>query len=1130
MIPVALILLAQDGGDYAPDVREPDGTGAAAIEAMEVPEGFRVELWAEEPMLANPVCLWVTGDGDCYVGETFRHTNGVLDMRDFMDWLEEDLASTTVADRVAMMERHQPERLEEWSAEHDRIRLLRDTDGDGRADEAVVFADGFTGPAAGIGAGVLEHGGDVYYTCIPDLWRLEDTDGDGRADEREVLSTGYGVHIALLGHDLHGLRIGPDGRLYFSSGDRGFNVETRDGRTLENTASGAVLRCELDGSGLEIVHTGLRNPQELVFDEYGNLFTGDNNSDSIDRARFVQVVEGGDSGWRYSYQWMESPRARGPWNEEKLWHPHFAWQAAYIVPPIAWIGSGPSGLTYDPGTGLPEEFARHFFLVDFRGGRSYSGIHAFDLVPKGAGFELGEVEPFLWNALAVDADFGPDGALWFCDWVEGWSKTGRGRVYRMFHPDAVATDAAQETARILAEGVAHREPEELTRLLAHADQRVRLAAQLELAGCGDEGHALLMRTAWTGPNLFARLHGVWGYGHAARRFDADPEALVSLLGAEEMEIRAQAAKVAGDLRLETAGDLVLALLDDGSARARYFAAIAAGKLQLRSAFDALVAILEEIGEEDPILRHACIEGLTGCASESDIARLAEHPSSDVRVAAVVALRRMGSRQAAHFLEEQGPRVMLEAARALHDDPDVSGMDELRGMSRVIGTEWDPFHMTPLLSRFFATKWAPSLKTPLLRRALNAAFRSGTEENARLLALLAPLHAEKDEEAAIAALELLARWADPPRIDYVLGDYVELQPREAPYLAELAQELGGHVVQGQVLNVEGPEWGLVPRLVSDEFLLAWVAFARSAGSIQSADHLATIVHDGARSGELRAEALETYEHVGAPDLRALVDVSLADPDAELRAAALGILERLSPAEALALLPDVLATGERAEMRAAYRILSRAGGDYAESLLAADLERLADGIFPDEVQLDMVLAVEASENPRLVARLGNLRAPRMAADDQLSPWMDGLFGGNAERGAAIFERADLSCVRCHTANATSEDPAPRIGPDLAGIGVRSTRLTLLESIAMPNRRIPPGWAGEVLFLVDGSTVAGRVVSEEGGALSVLESDGALREVPLDEIDERRPDLSAMPTGLTRTLSREDMRDLLEYLASL
>ena len=128
--------------------------------------------------------------------------------------------------------------------------------------------------------------------------------------------------------------------------------------------SGAVFRCEPDGSNLEVVATGLRNPQELAFDDLGHCFTCDNNTDGGDRTRLVHVIPGGDSGWRGPVQYLSD---RGPFNREQLWRTAFDGQPAWIVPPMGHVGAGPAGFAAYPGTGLTPWFDGRFFLADFRG-------------------------------------------------------------------------------------------------------------------------------------------------------------------------------------------------------------------------------------------------------------------------------------------------------------------------------------------------------------------------------------------------------------------------------------------------------------------------------------------------------------------------------------------------------------------------------------------------------------------------------------------------------------------------------------------------------------------------------------------------------------------------------------------
>ncbi|MBM3985819.1 MAG: glucose dehydrogenase, partial [Planctomycetes bacterium] len=467
---------------YAPFI-EPASDEAAAHQALiRLADGLSASLWAAEPLLANPVAFALDARGEVYVAESFRVHKGVTDVREHMDWLDDDLSCETVADRVAMYRKWLGADFDSYAREHDRVRLLRDSDGDGAADTATVLADGFARHETGIGAGLLvrrspDGAREVFYTNIPDLWRLLDADGDGVAEAREPLSSGWGVRVAFMGHDMHGLVMGPDGRLYWSIGDRGFSVTTREGGRLHHPDTGAVLRCEPDGSRLEVYHLGLRNPQELAFDDRGDLFTGDNNCDAGDLARLVPIVQGGDSAWRQPVQWIGD---RGPWGREKLWAPAFEGQAAWIIPPIANIASGPSGLTCEPGTALPS-VAGQLLLCDFTGGADSSHVWAFPVEPQGAWFRLGAVTDLVSGILNTDCDIGPDGALYVADWVEGWSGVGKGRLWRITDPAAQERPVVAETRALLAGDWTAREVGALGDLLAHADRRVRQQAQFELA-------------------------------------------------------------------------------------------------------------------------------------------------------------------------------------------------------------------------------------------------------------------------------------------------------------------------------------------------------------------------------------------------------------------------------------------------------------------------------------------------------------------------------------------------------------------------------------------------------------------------------------------------------------------------
>lgn len=1074
---------------------------ADSLRSLRVAPGFKVDLFAAEPLLANPVAFHVDERGRFYVVETFRHTDGVTDTRSHMNWLVDDLATRTVADRVAMYRKFfTPEEFAAFGVESERIRLVEDRDGDGKADHAEVFADGFSSPETGIAAGVLARKGDVYFTNIPDLWLLKDADGDGKADERKSLHAGYGVHVGFLGHDLHGLIFGPDGKLYFSIGDRGFNLKTIDGRSLVALDSGSILRCEPDGTNLAIVATGLRNPQELAFNDTGDLFTVDNNSDGGDKARLVHVIEGGDSGWRIGFQFIRKPNSRGVWNAEKMWTPEWEGKPAYQIPPLANYSDGPSGLACYPGVGLNDGERGRFYLSDFRGAAATSGVRSFLPRPKGASFELAEPQEFLWGLQATDCDFAPDGALYVSDWIKGWGKTDKGRIWRVYDPSAANDPRVAEVKRLIAEGFDARPDAELAGLLGHADRRVRQEAQFALAARakgpdGGEALAALGRAATTPAEGYGRLHAAWGLGQVlrtgddARRAQAAPM-LLSLLKDADAEVRAQAARALAESPA-TPPAAILPLVGEDSPRVRLYAMLALARLAPSA--EVVAPILDRIRDgdgADPFLRSAAVSALARASEDARaksaiIGRTAD-PSADVRMAVLLTMRRHADPTVARFLDDVDPTIVLEAARCIVERP---GMDEA-------------------LARLAALADRRNLPEALWRRILTACEGPGAWSDPKALAAVAT---RRDVPAAIRveAVEMLARWAEPPALHPLTGLYRGESKRPAdPAVAAFAPAL--------------------PTLVADPSDQVREAAAAAAADLKLADAgpaLRGLVADASRPAASRVEALRALDALKDAKLAEVVDAAMKDDSVAVRAEGLKLLARLEPARAIEAAKQALASGSIPEEQAAFAAVGSIPGPEADALLSAWLDRLKAGDVPAEVRLDLAEAAAGRDSAEVKAALARYESTR-DPNDPLAPYRDALAGGDAERGRRIFrEKAEVQCLRCHKVAGDGGE----VGPELAGVGRRKDRAYVLESIVFPNKQIAEGFETQVLALADGRVVAGIVKGEDDKEVRLVTPEGALVVVPKEEVDEKTRGNSAMPEDLVKDLRKSEIRDLVEFLMS-
>ena len=1093
--------------DYQPKIAAASGDAELALKGFVVPENMSGRLIAAEPMLANPVCFTVTNDGRIFVCETFRQEVGVEDNRNHMNWLENDLQLESVEERAAMFRKYMGSDVQKWATEHDRIRLLQDTDADGTFDRDTLFADGFNDIIDGTGAGVIEHNGRVYYTCIPKLWSFADANDDGVAEQSEALHHGYGVRVAFRGHDMHGLVVGPDGRLYFSIGDRGFNVVTKEGTRLKRVDTGAVFRCDMDGSNLEVFAYGLRNPQELAFDDHGNLFTGDNNSDSGDKARWVYVIQHGDTGWRMYYQYLDD---RGPWNRERIWYPYqadaetTAVQPASTLPPIANLADGPSGLTYYPGVGLPERYAGHFFMADFRGTAGNSGIRSFTVNPKGATFELADSHQFLWSILATDVTFAPDGGMIVSDWVNGWNGEGKGRLYCFAHDKESAAVTAAKSVEWLGGGISKASVPTIVELLGHVDRRVRQEAQFELVrrNAVDE----LMNAVRTPAHELSARHGLWGCWQLGLASAEQASEVVSLLqhvlGDEanrySEELQAQAVRILGDIvsrhsvsvLKDNRAELAIAcreLTSSDNLRLAGFAAATLGTLGGSEDVASLLTLFDRNQNNDPVVRHQAVVGLMQIAERQPglLSSLAQHPGSSGRLGVVLAMRRLADPAVAELLSDADPLIVAEAARAINDDALDAGQSKLADLITT-----------------------PGLEDSVLRRSLNACYRIGVADRADAVARVAA-DGERPAEVRLLAAQLLSTWNKPQKTDTVTGQWRPLPLREVD---GLQQAVSPHL-PGMLAG-------------SPELRKLTVEIATDLGITDIVPTLVGILHDTNLDDNLRVSAFRALVKL-SPEADSVVKSGLKDASELVRLAAVEIMVANAPESSVQQLKELLAEGTVRSQQTALRLLGSIKTDDARQVLLESFVHLKSQSLPAGAILDLILAAEKSGTPELKAAVADFRTRQQEAGTVLANWSECLDGGNAELGRTVFfGRSAASCRRCHKVSGSGGE----VGPDLSRIGKDKDRNYLLEAMVDPNAKVAKGFETVILVTMDGLIHSGILKSEDDTVVQLMTPTGALVSVAKDEIDERANGQSGMPQDLIKNLTRSEIRDLVEYLSTL
>ena len=1066
-----------------------------------------VPVMRDEFMPKPIMGVGISYDGKVYVTETIRQQREEISLIQSPFLHEKDMELTsTKAKRKWIIENYSSQiaarqRLGDYngdgkvdvrdlSVRSEKIYTLHDQNADGVFDKATLFADGFNNVLTGVAHSVTPIGGHVYTTIIPDLWKLTDTNGDGMADSRESIAHGFAPHIGYGNHDLHSIVQGYDGKIYWSMGDRGLNVLTKEGKRVSNPHSGCILRCNPDGSEFEVFATGLRNCQYFDFDNYGNIFAIDHDADfQGERERLVYLPEGSDSGWRMYYQYRNTTLVKAarddlynPWLAEKMWLPFHGGQPSHLLPAIENSWNAPAAFSFQPGVALAGAFRNHFFL----GGMG--NIRAFKMIADGAGFKR-EGDHILIEGLGAQvltSAFGPDGRLYFTLW-----RPSRGMSQLWTLQAANHTQEMIHVKEILAKDPKKQNVDKLLELLGHTDRRIRQQAQFALVARG-EIKAMRNLAMNRKAELLPRLHSLWGLGQLKHN---DSDLLAVLCADDSDEMRAQVARWAGELSFDPE-NRIPAMLRDSSPRVRLMAGIACGKLKSTNALTALEELIVSAENKDPILRHAGVMGLVGVATLRQLEDFVDHPSEAMRIAAVIAPRRLGSiKELTKFIKDDSPQVMSDAIRAIYDEAQTQTfLDHPKSLS-VIAEALNPQH-------------PPAVNV----RAIAANRRLGTIVSAKRISTFLA-NPNLSHNIRIQGLYALESWSKASRLDPIDGRYFPVIAGDMDALKEAI----------------GPEIWALANDADNNISRQAIAILQSINPDRAKlDQVSDLILDETQRSDLRKGWLRwlrkwdriLFTSVGTQVLNSMSPELRAVAAEELSEAGLG-----GSAVNNYLLATLNNSSDTVELQRVIKMIPRLNSK--KYIIEKLIKELIDGRIDPEIQLEVLeeATAIARDYPEIRILMDNYNN-YINKQSVMKRYDVAMKGGNAEKGKGIFfGHAQAQCSKCHALKQIDK----QIGPSLEGIAKRHSRKFLLQSIVDPQAEITLGYGIVTAKLNDNRIVSGTLLSKDKNRITIKLPNNSLEYFATSEIKSLSKPVGTMP-DLKAILNLRQVRDLVAYLATL
>ena len=517
-----------------------------AVANLDIGDGLETTLFASEPMMLSPSSIDIDHLGRVWVCEVVNYRG------------------------------HRNKR-----PEGDRILVLEDTSGDGKADKSTVF---YQGREIDSVHGVCVLGNKVIISAGDNVWIMTDEDGALKADKKVALFTKIGG--AQHDHGIHAFSFGPDGKLYFNFGNASRQLADADGKIITDKAGnevkasrqpyqqGMAFRCDMDGSNVETLGWNFRNNWELCVDSFGTVWQSDNDDDGNKAVRINFVMEFGNYGFRDEFTgkgWRD--KRTNIEKEVPLRHWHL--NDPGVVPNLLQTGQGsPTGIIVYEGSMLPAGFQNQVIHCD----AGPNVTRAYPVKTDGAGYSA-EMVNILYGARdkwfrPSDVCVAPDGSLFVADWYDpgvgghGMRDLDGGRIFRVATPGSKYSVPKIDLST--ADGAA--------KALTNPNGEVRYLAWNALHEMGAKAVPAL-EALWKGDNSRHRARALWvlgkmeGKGQSvvnAALADADPDIRITgirLARQLELNLIEAVTKVVRDKSPAVRREASIALRFDGSEKA-----------------------------------------------------------------------------------------------------------------------------------------------------------------------------------------------------------------------------------------------------------------------------------------------------------------------------------------------------------------------------------------------------------------------------------------------------------------------------------------------------------------------------------------------------------------------------------